>query len=317
MRINYSALFLSILLCYLCSCRQETEPVKSPAQFDPFMFSGTKALEEVCDFVAIGPRHSGTKGAKKAAAYLAKRLEEIGIEPLIDEFTDLTPRGEVTFRNIMGIIQGTENKSIIIASHYDTKSGISKDFIGANDSGSSTGLLLELAELFLMHTNNTSPGPSIIIVFFDGEECMEQYGENDGLHGSKHLAKTLLQNQRADNVIAVIVADMIGDKNLSVTLPRNSTAELTSLVFKSAREEGARLKFSLAHSNIRDDHVPFLKAGMPVVNIIDLEFGSAPGKNDYWHTPEDTLDKLSEKSLETVGRVVIRTVNKLMVNYPF
>jgi glutaminyl-peptide cyclotransferase len=149
------------------------------------------------------------------------------------------------------------------------------------------------------------------VAFFDGEECRRHYGPQDGLHGSRRLAKTLLDDGRALNVRAVIVLDMVGDKNLQLTLPRNGTPRLLTAVFRAAEADGARDKFSLYATEILDDHQPFFEAGMPAVDIIDYEFGSAPGKNDYWHTPADTLDKLSAASLTVVGRVVVRMLNDL------
>lgn len=303
-----------ILSSAACSPPAPSHVPSKPQQFDPSSFSGQQALKEVEDFIAVGPRDSGTEGALKASEYLANRLREIGIEPFVDSFNSPTPKGEITFRNVIGIIRGTQDQSIIIASHYDTKSGISNNFTGANDSGSSTGLLLELAKFFRMKPNEQLPGPGIMLVFLDGEECIEKYKANDGLYGSRHMAKTLVQNQTDKKVIAVIVADMIGDKDLSVTMPRNCTPNLVSLVFDSAKNEGARFKFSLAPQNIIDDHVPFLNAGIPAVDIIDFEFGSSPRENDYWHTTNDTFDKLSADSLEIVGRVIIRTVNKLILD---
>ena len=276
--------------------------------FDPADFNGQRALQEVRDFIAIGPRPSGSQGARNAAQYLEKRLLDLGVETIIDEFNDLTPSGETTFRNVIGVISGKNEGVIILVSHYDTKSGISADFAGANDSGSSTGLLLEMARLL---RQSAAMRQDIVIALLDGEECMKSYGRHDGLHGSRYFAKTLVRNERAENVLAVIVLDMVGDRNLMVSIPRNSSSKLTSLVFDSAREEGARLKFSLATTSILDDHVPFLHAGMPAIDLIDFEFGSAPGKNDYWHTDEDTLDKLSAESLEIVGRVLVRVLNKL------
>jgi len=283
-------------------------PTQPAVEFGPAQLDGKRAMKQVCDFVAVGPRISGSDGAERAAGFIAERLKKIGIDPLIDQFEDAGPHGRTVFRNVLGVIEGTEDAMIVLASHYDTKGGIAEDFAGANDSGSSTGLLLELARVL---RRDTRRGFDILLAFLDGEECVKGYGKSDGLHGSKHLAKTLVRNRRSARVRAVIVLDMIGDRDFTVTIPRNSSPELVSLVFDAARAESARLHFSFADGVIIDDHVPFLSAGMPAVDIIDFEFGSAPGRNDYWHTPEDTLDKLSPGSLETAGRVVIRVVNAL------
>jgi len=284
-------------------------PAPSAIFADPLKLDGARALKEATEFVAIGPRVSGTEGDEKAAQYIAKRLKDFEIEPEIDEFTQDTVAGEVKFRNIIGLVPGTGSKIIILASHYDTRSDISEGFVGANDSGSSTGLLLELARV--LHEGK-QPSSTIMFAFLDGEECKKKYGKNDGLHGSYHLASKLVKQGKARQVSAFILLDMIGDRNLSVTIPLNSTPELTSLVLVSAREEGVREKFCILPGSMIDDHVPFLKARIPSVDIIDFQYGSEPGKNDYWHSTDDTIDKLSAESLQTIGRVVLRTLNKLM-----
>ena len=140
---------------------------------------------------------------------------------------------------------------------------------------------------------------------------MQSYGPNDGLQGSKRHASLLASGGRRKEVLGVIVMDMIGDQNLTVTLPRNGATPLMSAVMNAARAEGARDKFSLHPFEVGDDHVPFLELGMPAVDIIDFDYGSSPGRNDYWHTLEDTVDKLSVESLGIIGRVVIRVVNDL------
>ena len=289
--------------------RAPAAPAAPAPQLDPTAFDGKRALDEAGRFLAIGPRNAGTEGALRGATYLSDRLKALGLDPLIDEFKDATPVGETTFRNVVAEIPGTGETQIIITSHYDTKSGISTNFVGANDSGSSTGILLELANLLKRQTYRGVP--TILLAFLDGEECMKDYGPTDGLHGSRHLANLLVKNARAGKVTAVIVIDMVGDNNLAVTIPRNSSAELASTVFAAATEQNTRLKFSFAEGAILDDHVPFLNAGMPAIDLIDFDYGSAPGLNDYWHTAQDTFDKLNADSLQIVGRVLVSTLNKL------
>jgi glutaminyl-peptide cyclotransferase len=268
------------------------------------LVSGPAALEEVRRFVELGPRDSGTPGAEKAANYLFERLKEIGVEAEIQEFREASPKGEVTFRNVLGRIPGGDGPIVLLGSHYDTKVGI-EPFEGANDSGSSTGLLLELARMLVRHA---PAGVDIRFAFFDGEEAMVEYGPEDGFHGSEYLAKTMAAEGRLTNVAAMILLDMVGDRDLTVTIPRNSTPWLTTLAFEAARAEGTRRHFALSPYTIGDDHEAFFKRGVPAIDLIDFEFGSAPGKNDYWHTPQDTLDKLSAESLEIVGRVAARMV---------
>ena len=275
---------------------------------DPVTLSGDRAFEETRKVVALGSRPSGSAGAHRTATHIAQRLQQMGIAPVIDTFTVETPSGPLTFRNVIARLPGHTTNVIVVAGHYDTKAGISPSFVGANDGGSSTGLLLALADAL---KREVIAGPTIMLAFLDGEECRVRYGPRDGLHGSRRLALTLAAD-RTTRVQAVIVVDMIGDKDLTVTIPRNVTPRLKALAFKAAEEEGARSHFMLSPDEILDDHVPFLENGMPAINLIDFQFGSAPGLNDYWHTEADTMDKLNPKSLETVGRVVIRMINALL-----
>lgn len=302
-RAALAVLALASLLAAGCDRARETPP----APVDPALFSGERALQQVADLVALGPRVSGTQGAQRAAFHLLARLRELGIDARIDVFTNRTPAGVVTFRNVVGTIPGSGAGVVILGSHFDTKAGID-GFVGANDSGSSSGALLEIARVLA-----TSPrlGPTVELVFFDGEEAVATYGPNDGLQGSRRHARRYVEAGRAKEIRAMILMDMVGDRHLTVTLPKNSTSWLVSLVLQAAHAEDARRHFSLYPFEIGDDHQPFLDIGVPAVNIIDFEYGSAPGMSDIWHTAEDTMDKLSADSLRIVGRVVLRVLNEV------
>lgn len=278
---------------------------------DPAAVSGERALAEVKAFVALGPRDAGTDGARRAAEHLRRRLTDLGVKAEIDEFKDETPAGPVVFRNVIGRVPGRGRGVILLGSHYDTKSGI-PNFEGANDSGSSTGLLLELARVAAA---GPPPPCDLWFVFFDGEESRVAYGPRDGFHGSRHLARRLVQEGRKADVRGVLVLDMIGDRDLSVTLPRNATPSVLTSIFEAARAEGIRSKFKLVDT-ILDDHEPFRLAGFPAGVIIDFEYGSRPGRNDYWHTAEDRMDKLSAESLAQIGRVALRVVRGWMTAPP-
>ena len=285
---------------------EEAPPSAIPAP--PVAISGAAALEEVRAFLEVGPRDAGTPGAERAATYLAERLRALGVAAEIQEFREPSPLGpETVFRNVLGRIPGRSGRIVLLASHYDTKAGI-PDFVGANDSGSSTGLLLELARAFAA---GPPPELEIRLAFFDGEECRDEYGPADGFHGSRHLARTMAADGSLSNVVAMILLDMVGDRDLTITIPRNSTPWLVALAFAAARAEGVRDRFQLYPYAIGDDHVAFFERGVPAIDLIDFAFGSAPGLNDYWHTPADTLDKLSAESLDLVGRVAARMVAEL------
>jgi glutaminyl-peptide cyclotransferase len=295
---NWLPFFLTLEILLLCGCGGEGQ-----VEFD-----GQKALAEVAELVAIRPRDAGTAGARRAAVHLEGKLNEIGLKTVIDTFPEKTPAGKLFFNNVLGRLPGKTDRLIILGSHFDTKAGISPDFQGANDSGSSTGALLELARVLAV----TGPHETeFLFAFFDGEECRREYGPTDGLHGSRRLAQQIFDGGGAEHVEAVIILDMIGDKNLNVTVPRNSSRELVKTLFESAHETGSRSLFSLGKGSILDDHVPFLLSGMPAIDIIDFEFGSKPSLNDYWHTMDDSMDKLSADSLQIIGDVVLRMVEKL------
>ncbi|NCC50268.1 MAG: M28 family peptidase [Spartobacteria bacterium] len=295
-----------------CGCSKPTPDSgasEPPAAFDVSQLNGPAALQQVHDLLDLGLRDSGTEGLRRAADFITQRLEEAGVEAEQQAFTDLTPRGEIEFINVIGKLPGRGEGIIMLGSHYDTKIGMPEGFEGANDSGSSSGLLIELARVMAA---GPVVGPEIWFVFFDGEECWKRYSKLDGLHGSRYLAGQLIDDGRADEVEAVIILDMIGDKNLNVTIPRNVTPELVKRVFEVSGELGYRSLFSLFSMEVGDDHMPFLEAGIPAVNLIDFEYGSSPGRNDYWHTVQDTRDKISAESLEVVGKVALGTVNSLL-----
>lgn len=285
---------------WLVGCSQTP---RSSAAFD-----GAKALEQTAALVAIRPRDAGSAGAHRAAQHLGRQLEELGYRTAIDSFTETTSGGAMSFHNVLGRLPGKTQRLIVLGSHFDTKSGISPDFQGANDSGSSSGLLLELARVLAQSAPHET---ELLIAFFDGEECVQSYGARDGLHGSRRLARQLVEAGGAQHVEAVIVVDMVGDRDLNITVPRNSSKTLIRMLFSAAHEVGTRPVFRLADGGVLDDHVPFLNAGMPAIDVIDFDFGSAPGLNDYWHTIDDSMDKLSADSLQTVGDTVLRLVETL------
>jgi len=275
---------------------------------DSGSFDGVRALAETEALVQISPRNAGSGNARIAAIHLETRLNALGFKTVVDTFSEETSTGKVFFNNVLGRLPGKTTRLIILASHFDTKAGISEDFQGANDSGSSSGVLLELARVL---SERAPFETEFLVAFFDGEECRKEYGLRDGLHGSRRLAQQIYTGGGAKLVEGVILLDMVGDKDLNIMVPRNSSKGLVTALFSAAREIGVRPVFSLGPGSILDDHVPFLLAGMPAIDEIDFEYGSAPGLNDYWHTKEDTLDKLSAESMQTVGDTILRMVENL------
>ena len=287
--------------------REAPPPPPAPA-IVPEAVSGARALDEVRALLALGPRDAGTPGAEKAAQHLRDRLQALGVAAEIQEFADAAPNGPTTFRNVLGRIPGQSDRILMFASHYDTKVGI-PGFVGANDSGSSTGLLLELARVLAQGAPHAM---EIRFAFFDGEECVREYGPMDGFHGSRHMAETMAADGSLTNVAALILLDMVGDRDLTITIPRNGAPRLAALAFDAARAENARAHFQLFPYTVGDDHAAFFERGVPAIDLIDFQYGSAPQKNDYWHTPQDALDKLAPESLEIVGRVAARMAAALL-----
>ncbi len=272
-------------------------------------FDGDRAFAEVEALVAISPRDAGTSNGWKAAEHISQRLESFGIETKIDTFTDMTPEGEKTFRNVVGRIPGKTDRWIILGSHFDTMPGI-ENFQGANDSGSSTGVLLEIARM--LGQERLVPEVGILFAFFDGEEGIAHYVPGDGLHGSRHMAESLVQTGEVKNIKAMVLLDMVGDKDLHFTIPYNSSRSLVKEVLDAAHTTGHRDRFSLSRGSIiTDDHVPFLEIGIPAIDIIDFRFGSEPGLNNYWHTEEDNLKNISAQSLEIIGEITLQLLEQL------
>ncbi len=297
-----SSFLLLLTLLPMSGCQQEEK-----VEFPPF--DGDRAYAEIETLVAISPRDAGTSNGWKAAKHILQRLESFGIDAKIDTFTDQTPAGEKTLCNVLGRIPGKTDRWIILGSHFDTMPGI-ENFQGANDSGSSTGILLELARM-IAHTQKI-PDLGILFVFFDGEEGIAGYKPGDGLHGSRHLAQKLVQSGEAKKIEAMVLLDMVGDQNLHITIPRNSSPALVKEVLHAAHATGNRNYFSLARDlAITDDHVPFLEVGIPAIDLIDFRFGSEPEKNDYWHTAADNLTHIDTNSLTIVGSVTLQLLKQM------
>jgi len=198
-------------------------------------------------------------------------------------------------------IPGRSSDFILIGSRYDTKKLMSvPDFEGANDSASSTGLLLTVIKAVKAHSIKSPL--TLKFAFFDGEECFISYTDNDGLYGSRYLCEKWKKDNKLKNCKAVIILDMVGDKELNITIPSGASPDLVSKLKKIAEKQNKKGFFAEHNGDIIDDHTPFQKVGIPTIDIIDFEFGES---NRYWHTKADTFDKISQESLETVGNVTL------------
>lgn len=293
--------FLLAAVLVLIGCRNESSSFGT--------FDGPRALAEVEALVQISPRDSGTPNGRKAAEHILQRLEDHGVAAEIDTFTDQTPEGHKTMHNVIGRIPGKSDRWIIFGSHFDTMPGI-ENFQGANDGGSSTGVLLELAHILA----DQKPDVGIMFAFFDGEEGIAGYIPGDGLHGSRHMAAQLVESGTDQKIDAMILLDMVGDADLHFNIPANSSRGLIKEVLDAAHASGHREYISVSrNSMIIDDHVPFLEIGIPAIDLIDFKYGSKPGLNDLWHTSNDTLENIRAESLEVSGRIALQLARQLVI----
>jgi Zn-dependent M28 family amino/carboxypeptidase len=222
----------------------------------------------------------------------------------VDEFTASTPAGAFPMRNYIARYPGTKDSVIVIATHYDTLYS-RKDFVGANDGGSGSGLLLELANQL---RGGKHEGPSVWLVWLDGEEAVKHWAATDSVYGSRHLAEKWQKDGTAKKIKAFLLLDMVGDADLNIDRDSNSTPALLGVVERAAAALGYQSHFFGREIGVEDDHRPFAAVGVPVADLIDLDYGYG---NAFWHTKEDTLDKLSPRSLEIVGNVVLESVRML------
>jgi len=266
--------------------------------------SGEKAYQNLREFVALGPRYLGGSGHAKTEQFILGRLEGAQIEE--DKFNVQTAAGRFAMNNIIAKFPGKRDGIIVIAGHYDTNYPLKNtSFVGANDGGSNVGLMLEVASQLRIHPPE---GYSIWLLFTDGEEATVEWSDADSVYGSKQLAKRWSEDGTAAKVKAFLLLDMIGDKDLDLDRDTNSTPWLLNVVYRAAQRIGQASHFSTRNNAIEDDHLPFRAVGIPVADIIDLNYGF---DNLYHHTTQDTADKCSAASLQIVGDIVMETIRAL------
>lgn len=289
------SVLLFILLLASCGENDELTNETIPKVDADFAYSLVKEISE------IKPRHSGSVGAEKCVELISREIRKLSLTVKVDKWKEITPEGNIEFRNIMAEIPGKSSDFILIGSHYDTKKLMTvPDFEGANDSASSTGLLIAIIKAIQEHNSKTPL--SLKFAFFDGEECFISYSDTDGLYGSRRLCEKWKRDNTLKKCKAVIILDMIGDKDLSITIPSGADSKLVKKLKKIAVKQNKKQFFTEYSHDIIDDHTPFQKEGIPTLDIIDFEFGES---NRYWHTKADTFDKISKESLETVGNITL------------
>jgi glutaminyl-peptide cyclotransferase len=267
-------------------------------------FRGSAALASTRHAVSFGERPSGSPANQKLRDWIVTELKATGANVSIDSFSGRTPEGPVPMANVIAKFTGSSGKAVAISGHFDTKKIAQVHFLGANDAGSSTGLLLELAHVMA----KTKYRDDIYLVFFDGEEALGEWTDTDSRYGSRHLAAKWLADGTLSHLVALINVDMIGDKDLDVLNDSNSSAALREMTQRAAAKLGYAKHFRQDAGAIDDDHRPFAEVGVNVLDLIDFDYGP---NQAYWHTDKDTMDKLSAQSLQIVGEVVLELTKEL------
>ena len=264
-------------------------------------FDSAKAWGHLQKQVGFGPRPSGTPAIVETRQYLIEQLKASGIEAKEQPFIGMTPLGEVSMSNVIATIPGRRPDRLVLASHYDTKLFREFRFVGANDGASSTAVLLELGRVLKAQQNELT----IELLFLDGEEArMPEWRGTDNTYGSRHYVQTAQKDGSLKSLKALVLLDMIGDRELLIKRDSNSTPWLVDIIWGTAARLGHTGTFSNQLTVIEDDHIPFLRAGVAAADIIDLE-------NPTWHTPQDDLDHVSAKSLQVVGDVVTAAIPEI------
>jgi glutaminyl-peptide cyclotransferase len=264
-----------------------------------------RAMQYTKEIVAFGPRWDGSKALDQVRSYIKGKLKGDQVEE--DAFVSGTSAGQMPMRNIVAKFPGSKDGIIIIGSHYETNYWLrNTPFIGANDGACTSALLLAIADQL---RGKKLEGYSIWLAFLDGEESFtREWHTNDALWGSRHLAKKLQDDGASKKVKAFLLADMIGDADLEIFRDDNSTGWLEDIVLQAATRLGYQSHFFASATSVEDDHIPFSQAGMPVADIIDIDYGY---NNSYHHTTQDTVDKLSVDSLKISGDVILETIRLL------
>jgi len=272
----------------------------------PGNFDGARAYEHVRQLVEIGPRPPASEGIHRAQAYIIGQLKSFGCPVEEHDFHASTALGELAMKNIIVKLSGTSSGVVLYTTHYDTVR--IPNFVGADDGGSGTGTMLELARLFCARKNSLN----VWIVFFDGEEAQGnwtdaasvQWKDNNNTYGSREMAAQMALSGDLKRTKAMILADMIGPANVRITRDTGSTPWLTNFIWDTAAQLGYKNNFVNEDYAVGgDDHFSFIRRGVAGCDLIDFSV-----RDTYWHTPQDTLDKVDPKSLAIVGQVLAETL---------
>jgi glutaminyl-peptide cyclotransferase len=278
--------------CFLVAC------LGADAQNGGPKFDSSRAWEHLRRQVAFGPRPSGSAAIAENRRYIIEQLKAAGIESREQAFEGKTPVGPVKMANVIATIPGSRPERIALGTHFDTKLYREFRFVGASDGASSTAVVLELARLLKQRKN----AYTIELLFFDGEEAVNaEWRDPDNRYGSRHYVQQAQTSGTLSGLKALVLLDLVGDRNLNFKRDSNSTRWLTDIIWAAAKKLGYSDQFWPEETAIEDDHIPFLRAGVAAVDLIDLDYPA-------WHTARDTLDAVSARSLQIVGDVVLASL---------
>jgi glutaminyl-peptide cyclotransferase len=262
-------------------------------------FDSNRAWEHLRQLVGFGPRPAGSAAIEQSRTYIKNQLSAIGVPVTEQAWDDQTPTGRVHMVNLIATIPGTSKNRLVIGGHYDTKKFPFR-FVGANDGGSSAAFLIELARVLKARRNPLT----IEILFLDGEEAVIDWTGTDHTYGSRHYVAEAKRGGSLASLKAFVLVDMIGDRDLQIKRDLNSTTWLTDIIWAAAQKQQLGAYFRPERVQIEDDHMPFMEAGVPSVDIIDLEYPA-------WHTAGDTLDAVSARSLQVVGDTLVAALPQI------
>jgi glutaminyl-peptide cyclotransferase len=262
-------------------------------------FDSNKAWEHLRQLVAFGPRPAGSAAIEQSRTYIKNQLAAIGVPVTEQAWDDQTPTGRVHMVNLIATIPGTSKNRLVIGGHYDTKKFPFR-FVGANDGGSSAAFLIELARVLKARKNALT----IEILFLDGEEAVLEWSGKDHTYGSRHYVAEAKRTGSLTSLKAFVLVDMIGDRDLQIKRDLNSTTWLTDIIWAAAQKQQLGAYFRPDRVQIEDDHLEFMEAGVPSVDVIDLEYPA-------WHTAGDTLDAVSARSLQVVGDALVAALPQI------
>ena len=299
--------FAVLLGLVLLACRADAQnprtipPSDAPSQprtvgtAAPLKFDSSRAWTDLERQVAFGPRPAGSAALTRCREYIEAQLKAVGINYREQPFDAMTPAGIIKMVNVIGTIPGRRPDRIALATHYDTKRFQEFRFLGASDGASSTAAVLELARVLKNRQNEFT----IELLFLDGEEAVNiEWRDPDNTYGSKYYVRAARQEGTLQGMKALVLLDMIGDRDLDIRPDSNSARWLNSIVWSSAARLGYSSTFIPQDFTVEDDHLPFVEAGVPSIDIIDLDY-------PQWHTAQDNLDHVTTRSLQIVGDVVL------------